>query len=131
MIRGGRFAEQAPAEGDSVPDGLEGVGIKLLGHQANALPGFAIILHDVVAGGVHFAIGEVHNATDNADQCGLAGAVRAEQGEDLSPLDVEVDVVEGPETIRIDFVEVLDGDVRLHWLVLLVVNQSAVFSHDR
>src|SRR5690606_17923717 len=78
----GRLAEQAAAEGDRIPDGFKGVGIELLGHQADGLSGFAVLLDDVVAGGFHLAIAFVHDAADDGDQGGFAGTVGAEQRED-------------------------------------------------
>ena len=44
------------------------------------------------------ARGRIGDAADDADQRGLAGAVRPEQREDLAALDLEVDVVQRLET---------------------------------
>jgi hypothetical protein len=53
----------------------------------------AIVPHDVVAAGQHLCPSLVDDAADDADQRRLAGAVRAEQREDLAALDVEIDVL--------------------------------------
>jgi hypothetical protein len=53
----------------------------------------AEVADDVVAVGDHRAAG-VDDAADDADQRGLAGAVGAEQREDLAALDVEVDALQ-------------------------------------
>ena len=44
---------------------------------------------------------ERHDAADDVDERGLAGAVRSEQREDLAATDLEVDVLEGVETRRV------------------------------
>ena len=111
-------AEQAATERYRIPNGFKGVGIKLLGHQADGLPGFAVLLDDVVAGGLYLAIALVDDAADDRDQGGFTSTVGAEQREDLAGVDFQVDVFEGLEAIFVDLVQVLNGYVRLHGRVL-------------
>ena len=54
----------------------------------------AVVRDDVMAVDRHGARGRLDDAADDADQRGLAGAVRAEQREDLAAADVEIDVLE-------------------------------------
>ncbi|MNF00817.1 hypothetical protein D3C80_1997050 [compost metagenome] len=48
--------------------------------------------------GQHPAVGRVDDATDDADQRRLARAVRPEQGEDFTALNVQVDALERLES---------------------------------
>ena len=82
--------EQSAAEAAGGPGRLEHLRDQLLRHEPDAGTGVAVVLHDVVAGGGHRARARRHDSAHDVDQRGLAGAVRAEQGEDLALLDVEV-----------------------------------------
>jgi hypothetical protein len=55
-----------------------------------------------------------HDAADDVDQRGLAGAVRAEQREDLAAPDLEIRRLECLESGRIRLRQILDRDDRLH-----------------
>src|SRR5579875_79114 len=70
----------------------------------------AIIADDVISADRDAAARRIDDAADDADQRGLAGAVRTEQREYLAVLDVEIDVLERLETARIGLAEVPDGD---------------------
>ena len=63
---------------------LERVGVQFLRHQADQRARGAIVGDDVVAVDRDGARGRIDDAADDADQRGLAGAVRAEQREDLA-----------------------------------------------
>src|SRR5690606_27913970 len=54
----------------------------------------APVLADIPAEGADRAAGRIEQAADRPDQRGLAGAVRAEQAEDLPLADLEIDPVE-------------------------------------
>jgi hypothetical protein len=58
--------------------------VQLLRHQADGARAGAVVAHDVVAVTVTRAAAGVDDAADDADQRGLAGAVGAEQREDLA-----------------------------------------------
>ena len=81
---------------------LEGVGGQLLRHQADHRARGAVVARRcrgrrparVPAAGVD-------DAADDADQRGLAGAVGAEQREDLAAADLEVDVLQRLEARRV------------------------------
>src|SRR5690606_32990668 len=109
-----RLAEQAAAEADRRPYRLEGVGGQLLRHEADAGARLPVVADNVEAVDGDGAGGRVDEAADDADQRRLAGAVRAEQGEDLAAIDVEVDALQRPEAGRVGLVELPDGDDRLH-----------------
>ena len=89
-----RLAEQAAAEADGRPHRFEGVGVQFLRHQPDQRARGAIIRDDVVAADRDAAFAQIGDAADDADQRGLAGAVRPEQRKDLAALDVEIDVVQ-------------------------------------
>ena len=109
-----RLAEQAAAEGHRRPHGLEGVGVQFLRHQPDQRAGGAIVADDVMAIDRDLALRGDQDAADDADQRGLAGAVGAEQSEDLAALDVEIDVVERLEPGRIGLRQIADGNDRWH-----------------
>jgi hypothetical protein len=109
-----RLAEQAAAEADGPPNALEGIGVQLLRHQPDQRARRAVVLDDVVAVNRDLAGRGNQDAADDADQRGLAGAVGAEQREDLAALDVEIDIVERPEPGRVAFRQMFDGNDRRH-----------------
>jgi hypothetical protein len=90
-----RLAEQTPAEGHGRQHRFEGVGGQFLGHQADLRTRGAIVGLDVVAVGDDRARGRGDDAADHRDQGRLAGAVGAQQGEDLALVDRQVDGFEG------------------------------------
>src|SRR4249919_123333 len=111
QVRGiGCLSEQAATEVERGPHGLEGIGGQLLRHQADAAARGAVFGNDVVPIHVHRARACVDDAADDADQRGLAGAVRPEQREDLAAMDVEVDVLEGLEAAGVGLADVADGN---------------------
>jgi hypothetical protein len=59
------------------------------------------------------------DAADDVDQRRLAGTVRAEQGEDLSLPDLQIDALQRLVPGSIGLAQVLDGDDRLHEMALL------------
>ena len=104
-----RLAEQAAAEADGRPHGFEGVGVQFLRHQPDHRARGAIIPVDVVAADVDAALAQIGDAADDADQRGLARAVRPEQRKNLAGLDVEIDVVQRLEAGAVGFREIGDG----------------------
>src|SRR6202049_3235967 len=62
----------------------------------------------------HVAFAEIGDAADDADQRGLAGAVRSQQRKYLAALDFQVDVIERLEAGAVDLRQVGDGDNRGH-----------------
>src|SRR5215203_797215 len=92
-----RLAEEAPAKAHRGPDGLESIGRQLLGDEPDQGPGRPEFFDDVIAVGQDHALRRIDDPTDDVDQRRLPCAVRTEQGEDLSPTDVQVDLLERPE----------------------------------
>jgi hypothetical protein len=88
-----RFAEQAAAETDGRPYGLEGIGRELLRHETDQRsrgperPDVVVPVHG------HRARRGVHDAADDVDQRGLAGAVRTQQRQYFPVPYVEIDLV--------------------------------------
>jgi hypothetical protein len=109
-----RLAEQAAAEADGRPHRLERVGVQFLRHQPDQGTRGAIIGVDVMAVDGDAAFAQIGDAADDADQRGLAGAVRPQQREDFAALDLEVDAVERPETGAIGFRQICNGDDGSH-----------------
>src|SRR5690554_2956044 len=119
----GRFrslAEQAAAERHRVPYGFKGIGIQLLGHQADGFAGLAVVFHDIVAGSGYFTVALVHYPADDGNHRGFARTIGAKQGEDLSRVDFQVNVFQGLKAVFVDLVQVLYGDVRLHSGILFL-----------
>ena len=113
MRRVGRLAEQAAAEADRRP-----APSRTRRCAAPAAPGRssrargAIVAADVVAVDGDRARARRDDAADDADQRRLAGAVGAEQSEDLALLDLEVDRLQRLERRCIGLGQALDGDDR-------------------
>src|SRR5260370_25502384 len=57
---------------------------------------------------------EIGDAADDADQRGLAGAVRPQQRKDLAAANLQVDVIERLETGAIGFRQICNGYDRGH-----------------
>ena len=113
MGRAGLLAEQTAAERNSVPDRLEGVGMQFLGHQADQLPGLAVLDDIVMPAHQNLAGARRDDAADDIDKRRLARAVRPEQGKNLTSLDVEVDVGKRRESALIGLRHVTNGNDRL------------------
>ena len=110
----GRLAEEAAAERDGVPYGLEGVGGQLLRDEADHGAHAAVVASDVAAVDRHRARRGIDDAADDGDERRLAGAVGAEQREDLAAADVEVDILQGLEARSVRLRQVFDGDDGCH-----------------
>src|SRR5580704_4796046 len=104
-----RLAEQAAAEADGCPYRLEGIGVQFLRHQPDQRSRAAIRCDDVVAIDRHRALARIGDAADDADQRGLAGAVRSQQREDLAAVNLQVNAVEGLETGAIGLGQIGNG----------------------
>src|SRR6516162_2781040 len=59
---------------------------------------------------LHRARRRIDDAADDADQSRLAGAIRAEQRENLAVADVEVDVFKRLESGGVNLIETRDGN---------------------
>ena len=71
----------------------EGVEHELLGHDAELAAGLRVVGLHVVAQDADLAARGAHQAGEDADEGRLAGAVRAEQAEELALFDGQADVV--------------------------------------
>ena len=91
-----RLAEQAAAEADGRPHRFERVGVQFLRHQPDQRARRAVIAVDVMAADGDAAFAQIGDAADDADQRGLAGAVRPEQRKNLAAPDLEVDIRSAP-----------------------------------
>ena len=109
-----RPPEQPAAVADRVQDGGENIERDLLRHEADDPPRGAIVAHDIMAVDEDPARSHRHRAADDADQRRLAGAVRAEEGENLAFGDLEVDRVEGDQARLIALGYGGDGYHRRH-----------------
>jgi hypothetical protein len=98
MIRIFRLAEQATAEADRRPHRFEGIGVQLLRHQPDQRARGAVAVVDIVAADRDAAFARSRDPADDADQRGLAGAVRPQQRKNLAALDLQIDVVQRLET---------------------------------
>ena len=93
---------------DRRPHRLERVGRELLRHEPDQRARGAVVAHDVVAVDRDPAVaGGLTMPQIDADQRGLARAVRAEQREDLAAADLEVDVLQRVEPRRVGLGEIL------------------------
>ncbi len=72
----------------------EVVEVRLLGREADQRPGLAVVVDRVVAEDLDLPRGGGREAGGAVDQRRLAGAVRAEQAEELTLRDVERDALE-------------------------------------
>ena len=100
MLRVRRLAEQAAAERHRIPDRLERIGCELLRNEPDERARGAIVGKNVVAIDGNAPFGRVGDAANRADERRLAGAVRAEQRENLAAANFEIDVLERAETGR-------------------------------
>ena len=116
LVRGlpggfGAHAEQPPVEVQVLPDGELAVQGVLLGDDPAELLGQRGVSRDVDVGDERPAGGRDHAGGEDAGRGGLACAVRAEEAEDLTGLDVEVELVHRGEVgARVDLGQVLGVD---------------------
>ncbi|MCY1435193.1 hypothetical protein D9M71_512790 [compost metagenome] len=102
----GDFRRDAVVAGlghDDVEGLFELVEVELLRHHANGALELRRIFVQVVTEDIHRAAGLVHQGRENADGRGLAGAVRAEQGEKVTFGDIQIDTTQGLETVAVGF----------------------------
>ena len=93
---------------------LELVEVEFLRHHAQAALERGGLAVQVMAEHVDRAAGLVHQRGQDADGGGLAGAVGAEQGEEITFGNVQVDALEGLEAVAVGFGELSDGQGRTH-----------------
>src|SRR6185437_14958261 len=91
----------------------------------------AEIAHHVMPVNQDRTAAEIDDAANDADQRGLAGTVRAKQREDFTLADVEVDVLERPETRGVGLVYIPDRDDRLHAISCARRNECAILAQTR
>jgi hypothetical protein len=72
------------------------------------------LLVDIMAADGDAALAEVGYAADDADQRGLAGAVRSQQRKDLAAVDFQVDIVKRLETGAIGLRQICNGNDGRH-----------------
>ena len=108
--RKGRLAEQAAAERHRRPHRRKHIGRKLLRHEPDQRAGDAVIGDDVVPVHQDAAARRIDDAADDADQRRLAGAVGAEQRENLAVADFQVDVLERLKAGGVGLVQMRDGN---------------------
>ncbi|MNH13041.1 hypothetical protein D3C79_726000 [compost metagenome] len=82
---------------------FELVEVEFLRHHANAALERRRLAIEVIAKDAHRAAGLVDQGRENANGGGLAGAVGAEQGEKVTFGDIQVDTLEGLETVAVGF----------------------------
>ena len=107
-----RHALEAALQREQFAAGLEVVESGLLERDADAPPHLGGPLPDVDAVDPSAAGGGAQQRGEHADGGGLAGAVRAEEAEDLPALDGEVDAVDGADGGKVPH-EPLGPDRRL------------------
>ncbi len=104
-----------PGLGDQNVEGLlELVEVEFLRHHAQAAlePGRVAI--QVVAEHVNRAATLVHQRREDADGGGLAGAIGAEQREEVAFGDIEIDALEGLEAVAVGLGQLPDGQSSTH-----------------
>ena len=88
---------------DDIEGLLELVEVEFLGHHADGALELCRVLVQVVTEDIHRSAGLVHQGRENADGRGFAGAVRAEQGEEVTFGDVQIDTTQGLEPVAVGF----------------------------
>src|SRR5204862_1834317 len=96
------------------PDGLERVRRELLRHEGDHGARPPVLAHDVVPVDEYLPGSRVDDAADDADEGRLAGAVRAEEREDLALPDLEVGRFQRLEARREGLTQLLDGEDGRH-----------------
>ncbi|MNS90308.1 hypothetical protein D3C72_1243580 [compost metagenome] len=101
-----RHAVEAGVVHEDVEGLFEQVEVDLLRHQPDQAHGGAAVAHQVAAEHLHLALAEVDQGTDDADQGGLAGTVRAQQGEEVARGHFQRDPFQGLGAVVIGFTQV-------------------------
>ena len=109
-----RLAKQPAAEAHGSPDAVEHVVGQLLRHQANALAGLTILAAVIEPIDQHLSAGRVNQATDNTDQRGLAGPVRAQQREDFTTPNLQTHALERLKTTGVGLGQVVHCNNAVH-----------------
>ncbi len=109
-----RKTEQAAAESQRVDDRLECVSRKFLRHQPDDGSRLAELRNVVMPVDENGAVRRVDNAADDVDQRGFASAVGAEQTEDLTLVNFEVDRLQRLEPAGVGLGETLNGNDGVH-----------------
>ncbi|MNN54343.1 hypothetical protein D3C81_1691560 [compost metagenome] len=102
----GHFGRDAVVTGlghDDVEGLFELVEVEFLRHHADAALERGGLAIEVVTEDVHAATGFVDQGREDADGGGLAGAIGAEQGEEVTFGDIQVNTLEGLETVAVGF----------------------------
>jgi len=97
------------AKAEEFVDAHVGVEGDVFGHVADAFADFEGVGDDVVAGDADFAVGGGKISGEDLHGGAFAGAVGAEETDDLALVDMEADVLDGAET-GVGLGEVIDFD---------------------
>ena len=109
----GRAAEQATAELERCPYRIEHADVQFLRNQADSAARCPVFRHDVVAGRDDPARCRIDDSADDADQCGLAGTVGAEQSKYFAFANIQIDVFQRLQAGGVDLVEPAGSDYRV------------------
>ena len=102
--------EEAAVEHEVLADGQGAIERVALGHDADQALGRGGLAPHVDPADHGAALGRLHPGREHARGRGLAGAVRAQETEDLAAADAEVEVVDRAHAARVDLGEVLGED---------------------
>src|SRR5208337_5027979 len=101
---------------------------QFLRHKPDQRAGGAVFADDVMAGDQHAAARRLDDAADDADQRRLAGAVRAEQRENLAAANLKADVLERLKAGSVNFVKMRDGNGGGHCISFVIPGPSKASS---
>ncbi len=101
-----RHAVEAGVVDQDVERLLEQVEIDFLRHQADQAHRRAALAHQVGAEHFDLAFAEVDQGGNDADQGGLAGAIGAEQGEEIAWLHFQRDALEGLHAVVVGLAQI-------------------------
>ncbi len=107
---GARHPVEAGVVDQDVDRLLEHVEVDFLRHQADQAQGVVAVARQVDAEHLDLAAALVHQRTDDADQGRLAGAVGAEQGEEITGRDLQRHALQGLHAVVVDLAEIGNGE---------------------
>ncbi|MNP01486.1 hypothetical protein D3C76_933040 [compost metagenome] len=99
---------------DDVEGLLELVEVELLGHHAQAALERRRFAVQIVAKHIDAAAGLVDQGREDANGGGFAGTVGAEQSEEITFGDVQINALEGLKAVAVGFGQLSDGQGRTH-----------------
>ena len=113
------LAEQAAGEAQRVIDRLERLERDFLRHQPDQRAGLAEILDDIEAADPDRPGTGIDQPADDRDQRRLARAIRPQQSQDLSFLDLQIDTFQRLKAAVITFGKMIDRDNGRHDLLFV------------